>query len=155
MTSKGQLFPSIFFSREMAINHWVMSLFHLSAVITRFKICEHLTKAIRFAANDTQARYIIDYLESFIAGSLDAYRRSMKRWVGDYYPSVESIFGFVEPYRDPYGTAKLTALVENSTKFMQTLPWATANVNNGKGPFEKDLFNAPSFSILHAKFPSH
>ncbi|GAW10675.1 hypothetical protein ANO14919_000090 [Xylariales sp. No.14919] len=45
------------------------------------KICGHLLQAVRFAANDTQARFILDYLESFTSGSLEAYRRSMKNWV--------------------------------------------------------------------------
>lgn len=134
------------------------------------KICENLLKAIRFAANDTQARYIMDYIDSFTSGSLEAYRRSMKRWVEDHNPRVESIFGFVEPYRDPYGvrcewravvsiadpqqTAKLTALVDSSADFIRTLPWAVSNVNDGKGPFEKVDFQAPHFSIVHGLLPN-
>ncbi|KAH8708706.1 Dipeptidyl peptidase 3 [Beauveria bassiana] len=130
------------------------------------KICEHLLKAVRFSANDGQARVLMNYVESFTTGSLEAYRRAMKWWVADYNPRVESNFGFVEPYRDPYGvrcewrgvvsiadvqqTAKLAALVDNSTKFIRTLPWAVLDVNDGKGPFEKTEFQAPSFSIVHA-----
>ncbi|KAJ2971703.1 hypothetical protein NUW58_g9342 [Xylaria curta] len=130
------------------------------------KICGHLLQAVRFAANDTQARFILDYLESFTSGSLEAYRRSMKNWVQDLYPRVESILGFIEPYRDPYGvrcewrgvisiadpqeTAKLTTLVKDSTKFIRTLPWAVPGDNDGKGPFEKDEFRAPGFSVVHA-----
>ncbi|PWY87059.1 dipeptidyl peptidase III [Aspergillus sclerotioniger CBS 115572] len=102
----------------------------------------------------------------FVRGTLEGYRRAMKHWLEDYSPRVESIFGFIEPYRDPYGvrcewrgvvgisdsqqTAKLTELVENSAKLMRTLPWAVAEVNDGKGPFEKDVFKTPSFSIVHA-----
>ncbi|ATY65681.1 dipeptidyl peptidase III [Cordyceps militaris] len=131
------------------------------------KICEHISKAIRFSANDTQAHMLMDYLESFTTGSLEAYRRSMKRWVGDYNPRVEIILGFVEPYRDPYGvrcewrgvisvadlqeTAKLSTLVENSTEFIRKLPWAVSDVNDGKGPFEKSEFQAPHFSIVHGQ----
>jgi dipeptidyl-peptidase III len=134
------------------------------------KICEHLTKALRFSANDTQTRCIMEYLESFKTGSLEAYRRSMKHWVEDYNPRVESIFGFVEPYRDPYGvrcewrgivsitdpeeTAKLATLVNSSTKFIQELPWAVPGVNNGTGPFEKFEFQAPHFSIVHGELLS-
>lgn len=130
------------------------------------KVCEHLLKAIRFSANETQARFIMEYLESFTTGSLAAYRRSMKSWVQDYYPRVESILGFIEPYRDPYGvrcewrgvisiadpqeTAKLATLVDDSTTFIRTLPWAVAGVNDGKGPFEKIEFKAPDFTIVHA-----
>ncbi|KAE8386372.1 dipeptidyl peptidase III [Aspergillus alliaceus] len=129
------------------------------------QICEHLTKAIRFSANEEQARYLIDYIESFITGSFRAFRRCLKRWVKDYSPRVESIFGFIEPYRDPSGvrcewrgavsiadpqqTAKLMAMVNSSTKFIRTLPWAVPGVNNGKGPFEQSEFLAPNFSIVH------
>jgi dipeptidyl-peptidase-3 len=129
------------------------------------KICEHLLQAVRFAANETQARFVMDYLESYTTGSLEAYRRSMKNWVQDLYPRVESILGFIEPYRDPYGvrcewrgvvsvadpqeTAKLTTLVEDSTKFIRTLPWAVPGNNDGKGPFEKNEFRAPDFSVVH------
>ncbi|KAI1129103.1 dipeptidyl peptidase III [Nemania abortiva] len=130
------------------------------------KICEHLLQAVRYSANATQARFILDYLESFTSGSLEAYRRAMKNWVQDVYPRVESILGFVEPYRDPYGvrcewrgvvsiadlqeTAKLTTLVNDSTKFIRTLPWSVPGDNDGKGPFEKTEFNAPAFSVVHA-----
>lgn len=131
------------------------------------KICENLLKTLCFSANETQTRFIMDYLESFNTGSLEAYRRSMKGWVKDYYPKVESIFGFIEPYRDPYGvrcewravisiadpqqTAKLAALVDKSTKFIRTLPWAVTDINDGKGPFEKNEFQAPDFSVVHGK----
>ncbi|KAF2964127.1 hypothetical protein GQX73_g9456 [Xylaria multiplex] len=130
------------------------------------KIREHLLQAVRYTANEKQALFILDYLESFTTGGLEAYRRSMKNWVQDMYPRVESILGFVEPYRDPYGvrcewrgvisiadpqeTAKLTTLVKDSTKFIQTLPWAVPGNNDGKGPFEKTEFRAPDFSVVHA-----
>lgn len=132
------------------------------------KVCEHLLKAVRFSANEIQTQFIMDYIDSFRTGSLEAYRRSMENWVQDCYPRVESILGFVEPYRDPYGarcewrgvisisdpqeTAKLTALVKNATKFIQTLPWAKDGCNDGKGPFEKNHFKAPDFSVVHGRF---
>lgn len=132
------------------------------------KICEHLLQAVRYAANDTQDRFISDYLESFTTGSLEAYRRPMKNWVQDSYPRVESILGFVAPYRDPYGvrcewrgvfsvvdpeeTAKLATLVQYSTKFIRTLPWAVPGINDGKGPFEKNEFRAPDFSVVRGEW---
>jgi dipeptidyl-peptidase-3 len=79
---------------------------------------------------------------------------------------VENIFGFVEPYRDPQGiraefeavvaiaddleTALLTKLVDDSAKFIRKLPWATPD-NDGKGPFEKSLFEPPDFSSIHGE----
>lgn len=80
-------------------------------------------------------------------------------------PRVENIFGFVEPYRDPHGiraefeglvaiaddeeTMLLAKLVENSATFIRRLPWATSE-NNGKGPFEKSLFEPPDLSSIHS-----
>ncbi|KAI0435545.1 dipeptidyl peptidase III [Xylaria telfairii] len=130
------------------------------------KICDHLGQAAHYPANPEQACIIKCYVDSFRSGSLEAYRESMKNWVKDVHPRVESILGFVEPYRDPYGircewrgvvsiadpqeTAKLATLVKHSTKFIQTLPWAVPGNNDGKGPFEKTLFRAPDFSVVHA-----
>ena len=85
----------------------------------------------------------------------------------DIKPAVETQFGFIEPYRDPFGvraefeglvalvdaeeTKLLTKLVENSARFIRRLPWAGVSngENDGKGPFEKDLFEAPDFTSLH------
>lgn len=86
-------------------------------------------------------------------------------WVKDIKPAVEMVMGFVEPYRDPFGvraefeglvgivnreeTKALTTLVENSTKFIRRLPWAEGSTENeGKGPFEKSLFEAPDFTSV-------
>lgn len=135
------------------------------------KICEHLTKAIRFAANVTQVRYIMNTLESFTTENLEAYRKSMKRWVENYNLKIESIFGFVELYRNPYDvkcewrdvisivdpqqTAKLTTLVNSFTKFIRTLSWAMPNVNDGKGSFEKFEFQTSHFFIVHGLLSNH
>ncbi|CAJ2507278.1 Uu.00g084640.m01.CDS01 [Anthostomella pinea] len=105
------------------------------------------------------------YLESFRLGSLEKYRDSQRLWVTDKAPKVESVFGFVEPYRDPAGiraefeglvgiadaeeTKLLSNLVRHSDKFIRRLPWASAE-NNGKGAFEKSLFDPPDFASIHA-----
>ncbi|KAI2623210.1 dipeptidyl peptidase III [Hypoxylon sp. NC1633] len=129
------------------------------------KVCENLSNAAKFAANDCQRKYLAQYIESFQTGSLDAYRESQRTWVADKAPKIENIFGFVEPYRDPAGiraefeglvaiadaeeTKLLSRLVDNSDKFIRRLPWASAE-NNGKGVFEKSLFEPPDFSSIHA-----
>jgi len=100
-------------------------------------------------------------------GSLHAYRDSQRICVKDNAPRVESIFGFVEPYRNPHGTRAefegliaisdseetqaLTLLVENSTKFISRVPWAASQSleNDGKGPFEKELFELPDFASIY------
>ena len=130
-------------------------------------VCVSLHKAVQYAANPRQTQFLNQYQQSFQSGDLEPYKESQKTWIHDTAPSVENIFGFVEPYRDPNGiraefeglvaisnreeTALLTRLVESSSKFIQRLPWTTGfSENNGKGPFEKDLFEPPDFTIIHA-----
>ncbi|KAI1809447.1 peptidase family M49-domain-containing protein [Poronia punctata] len=129
------------------------------------RVCEYLEKAAEYAADETQRRYVSLCAESFRTGSLDTYREGQRAWVADGKPKVESIFGFVEPYRDPYGvraefeglvavahageTEKLVKLVSRSDECIRKLPWASAG-NNGKGPFEKSLFDPPDLSSIHA-----
>lgn len=133
------------------------------------KICDSLTEAVKYASNDTQKRVLAQYIESFTTGSLDAYRESQKTWVSDKAPKVENILGFVEPYRDPHGTrsefeglvaiadagetAILKRLVDSSDAFIRRLPWCdgcSLEDNNGKGPFEKALFDPPDFASIHS-----
>ncbi|KAK0747420.1 dipeptidyl peptidase III [Apiosordaria backusii] len=130
------------------------------------KVCAALKEAAKYTSNDTQVKLLHEYIESFNTGSTKAYRRSQKTWVTDLSPRVENIFGFVEPYRDPYGvraewegivsisdpdeTRKLAGLVSASAKVISLLPWAVADENDGKGPFEASLFQAPDFAIVHA-----
>ncbi|OQE16185.1 hypothetical protein PENSTE_c025G04286 [Penicillium steckii] len=130
------------------------------------EICSALTEASKYTANEKQTALLQKYIESFQTGSMKAYREAQKIWVSDVSPRVENILGFVEPYRDPYGvraewegavcisdpdeTSKLKALVDNSTKFIRMLPWAVPGVNDGKGPFEANLFQAPDFTIVHS-----
>ncbi|KAF4546904.1 putative peptidase family M49 protein [Elsinoe fawcettii] len=124
-------------------------------------------QALPFAIDDTQKEYIELYMESFRTGSLDTYRDSLKKWMRNISPAVEDIFGFVEPYRDPCGiraefeglvavkdvqaTALVTELVNRSEEFIRKLPWCGSDDgdNNGKGPFEKSLFESPDFTCIH------
>jgi dipeptidyl-peptidase-3 len=131
------------------------------------KICACLAKAKNHAANENQRLFLSQYIESFTTGDLGAYRDSQRTWITDKSPRVENIFGFVEPYRDPYGiraefeglvaikdldeTSTLTRLVENSITFIKRLPWAGGIENNGKGVFEKALFEPPDFTSIHCK----
>lgn len=128
------------------------------------QICTELVQATKYAANDLQRDMLRAYIRSFRTGSLDDYRESQRIWVRDKGPRVENIMGFVEPYRDPHGiraefeglvamadadeTKVLARLVENSAKFIRRLPWAMPE-NDGKGPFEKSLFEPPGFSSIH------
>lgn len=135
-------------------------------------ICAALSQASEHSANDTQKLFISQYIESFRTGSLDVYRNSQRTWITDKNPRVENIFGFVEPYRDPHGiraefeglvaitdteeTKALLRIVEHSTQFIRLLPWANteSTANEGKGPFEKALFERPDFTSLHGMWTS-
>ena len=131
------------------------------------RICGHLRSAVQYAANPRQKKFLEQYHQSFRTGDLEIYKESQKTWIRDTAPRVENIFGFVEPYRDPFGsraefegvvaiadreeTAVLTTLVEQSSNFIKQLPWTEGfSENDGKGPFEKALFEAPDFSSIHA-----
>ena len=130
------------------------------------RVCDELLEASKHAINDLQRDFLWAYVESFHSGCLDTYRESQRIWVRDKSPKVENIFGFVEPYRDPHGiraefealvaiiddegTSTLAKLVEKSATFIRRLPWATSE-NDGKGPFEKNLFEPPDLSSIHSK----
>ena len=131
-------------------------------------VCGFLEEATRYASSDTQHDVLRDYIKSFRTGSLDVYRESQKKWVANKGPKVEDIFGFVESYHDPHGvraewqglvaivndeeTATLKKMVAQSSDFLRLLPWvAGSEGNDGKGPFEKEVFSAPDFTSIHGK----
>ncbi|CAG8962044.1 hypothetical protein HYFRA_00005086 [Hymenoscyphus fraxineus] len=113
-----------------------------------------------------QSQFLDHYIDCFRTGSLEAFQESQKVWVTDMSAKVENLLGFIEPYRDPAGirseweamigiadpdeSARLKQIVENSTLFIRQLPWVVDGVNNGKGPFEKSLFEVPDFTIVLA-----
>ncbi|KAL8693137.1 MAG: hypothetical protein Q9218_001989 [Villophora microphyllina] len=67
-------------------------------------VCDCLVKAREHAMNSQQQAVIDQYLISFRTGEVEAFKESQRLWVKDLQPTVENAFGFVEPYRDPYGT---------------------------------------------------
>ncbi|KAL6695360.1 peptidase family M49 domain-containing protein [Trichoderma pleuroticola] len=130
------------------------------------KICSDLEMAKKYAGNDKQTEFLTHYIECFRTGSLEAFQESQKAWVTDVSARVENILGFIEPYRDPAGIRSeweamigiadadeiknLKTFVDSSSTFIRQLPWAVEGVNEGKGPFEKSLFEAPDFTSVHA-----
>ncbi|KUJ10851.1 dipeptidyl peptidase III [Mollisia scopiformis] len=111
-------------------------------------------------------------LDNMIDGQrLEPYKDSQRLWVKDKSPVVETIFGFVEPYRDPAGTRAefegivtivdkqntkaLRTLVEKSLDFTSKLPWVEIGGSHGEaitslGPFENASFESPDFTSVHA-----
>jgi dipeptidyl-peptidase-3 len=132
-------------------------------------ICDYLEEARKYAANPLQEKFISECQRSFMTGDIEAFKESQKTWVKDVQPSVETILGFIEPYRDPFGTRAefeglvgvvnrdetkmLATLANNSAKFIRRLPWTeNSTENDGKGPFEKASFEEPDFTSLHSGF---
>ncbi|KAI1125551.1 dipeptidyl peptidase III [Nemania abortiva] len=129
------------------------------------KVCFELSKARENAANETQKTALSHLIRSFRTGDYKAFREAQKTWVTDKGPRIEHCMGFLFGYRDPHGlraewqaaagiahsgeTRKMSQLVERSTEFIRTLPWAVPNENGGKGPFEPSELNARDFAIIH------
>ena len=130
------------------------------------KVCESLLQAKGYTENETQAEVIDSYIRSFNTGEMKAFRDAQKAWVRDKAPVVETIMGFVEPYRDPHGvrcewegivgisdpieSRKMRNFVDESSTFIRLLPWAVPGENDGKGPFQKDVFVAPDFTSIYS-----
>lgn len=132
------------------------------------RICENLQKAREYASNDAQCEMLQKIEGSFCTGDLETYRQSQRVWVKDIAPNVETVIGFVEPYRDPMGvraeyegivgvtdpvqTHTLKLLASMANKKLCKLPWAEAySDSSGNGPFEKELFDPPDFASVQSE----
>ena len=136
------------------------------------RVNEALSEAAKYCANETQRQMLEKLQDTFRSGDLEAYREAQRTWVKDRCPKVEVLFGFIEAYRDPYGTRAefegvvsitdpegskaLNALVERSQTFIAELPWVKdTDVDGLNGPFESDLFEPPEYTSVHGRFCLH
>lgn len=132
------------------------------------RVCRHLQEAKKYVSNATRHRMLEQTHYSFLTGNLEAYKDAQRTWVNDKAPAVETVLGFVEPYRDPLGvrgeyegivgitdvveTRRLHSLANVANQLVCRLPWVKEQ-GTSKGPFEKELFEPPDFSSVQSKYP--
>ncbi|RJE18205.1 Peptidase family M49 [Aspergillus sclerotialis] len=130
------------------------------------QICKALFKAYKRSPCPKKKGTLSNYMRSFQTGSALTFVEAQKFWISDRSPSVESVIGFIEPTRDPYGTRSewegvvgivnreetimMKLFATKADEFIRTLPWAVWGGNNGKGHFEEKIFKVPDITSLHA-----
>ncbi|KAI6813540.1 dipeptidyl-peptidase III [Hortaea werneckii] len=131
------------------------------------QICEYLQKASGFTKQAAKKTYIAKLCRSFQTGDMEEYKDSQRIWIHDHLTTVETVFGFVEPYRDPCGskaeyegivgvenpgeTAMLHRLCQSADSFVKRLPWVESHRGDkSMGDFEESTVQRPSFVSIEA-----
>ncbi|RMZ14848.1 hypothetical protein D0864_00052 [Hortaea werneckii] len=131
------------------------------------RICECLQKASRSTEHAAKKTYIAKLCRAFQTGDMEEYKDSQRVWVHDHLTTVETVFGFVEPYRDPCGTkaeyegivgiknpeetAMLHRLCESADLFVKRLPWVESHRGDKSlGDFEESTVQRPGFVSIES-----
>ncbi|RMY81349.1 hypothetical protein D0861_08340 [Hortaea werneckii] len=126
------------------------------------RICEYLQKASELTEQAAKKKYIAKLCRSFQTGDMEEYKDSQRTWIHDHFTTVETVFGFVETYRDPFGskaeyegivgienpeeTAMLHRLCQSADLFVKRLPWVESHRGDKcLGDFEESTVQRPSF----------
>lgn len=105
-------------------------------------LADNIEAAIPFVPADRpdQKQMLVEYVKAFRGGNIEDHKNSQRAWIKDMAPPVETNIGFIESYRDPFGTrgefegfvavvnreqsSKFQALVDKATDFIKMLPWS-------------------------------
>ncbi|KAF4546387.1 Dipeptidyl peptidase iii [Lasiodiplodia theobromae] len=128
------------------------------------KVCDSLELAKQHATDGLQREYLEHSILSFQTGSIESHKEASIRWVQNSSPTVETIIGFTESYRDPIGVRctweTLVGLQDKSQseafdraasramRYILRLPWTgeTGGASQGQpGGFENSEFHRPDF----------
>ncbi|KAJ5609905.1 dipeptidyl peptidase III [Penicillium herquei] len=126
-----------------------------------------IEQALPFARSEQQRLYLQRFMEYFRTGNVLDQKSGSIAWVEDESPPVETIVGFIEPYRDPAGirwewmglvalqneekTKIFHELADHAEIFIQEMPWTQIEFQSEQGrfgPFENDIFIRPDFVSL-------
>ncbi|CZT10491.1 uncharacterized protein RAG0_14944 [Rhynchosporium agropyri] len=68
---------------------------------TLSKVCTSISSALEYVRNDQETQYLQMLSENFRIGSVQSQKEGSIAWLNGASTPVETVMGFMEPYRDP------------------------------------------------------